>query len=187
MQYWNHMSDAASIELPEWARVGPRRLGHIARVTELISVWAGEMGLPANERESWHDAAVLHDCMRDASIEELRALVPDASIPDPLLHGPAAAVLLARYGETRTDVLEAVRWHTVGCRAWHSTGRALYMADFLEPGRPFARADRAYLAARVPTDFAGTLRQVVRQRIEWILREGHELPSQTVAFWNEVR
>ena len=181
------MSDVASIELPEWARVGPRRLEHIRRVTELTDSWASEMQLPPDERDDWHDAALLHDCLRDAPIEELRELVSDPAIPDPLLHGPAAAVALARHGETRAGVLQAIRWHTLGCGAWDRTGRALYMADYLEPGRPFCRADRAYLAARVPTDFDGTLRQVVRQRIEWTLREGYELHPQTVALWNAVR
>ena len=181
------MSDAASIELPQWAKVGPKRLAHIYRVTDLIVRWAEEMALPSEELDCWHDAAFYHDCLRDAPAEELREIVGDPTIPDPLLHGPAAAVVLARAGESRTEVLDAVRWHTVGCCAWGRTGRALYMADYLEPGRPFCRADRAFLAARVPTDFDGSLRQVVRQRIEWTLHEGYELPSQTVMLWNELQ
>ncbi|HET7622863.1 MAG TPA: HD domain-containing protein [Gemmatimonadaceae bacterium] len=177
----------ASIELPAWAKVGPRRLAHICRVTALIVQWAEEMRIPSEERECWHDAALFHDCLRDAPIEELREIVHDPSIPDPLLHGPAAAIVLTRDGEKRADLLEAVRWHTVGCRAWGACGRALYMADYLEPGRPFGRVDRDYLAARVPTDFDGTLRQVVRERLEWMLREGFELPAETTEFWNSLR
>jgi 2-amino-4-hydroxy-6-hydroxymethyldihydropteridine diphosphokinase len=181
------MSDVASIELPTWARVSPRREAHIRRVLALLERWADEMCVEQSERHAWSDAALYHDALRDAPAAELRALVADPGIPDALLHGPAAAELLAREGETRTDVLEAIRWHTVGCTGWGRTGRALYMADYLEPGRPFCRADRAFLAARVPTDFHGTLRQVVRERIEWMLREGHALPTQTVDFWNGAR
>lgn len=181
------MSDVASIELPAWAKVSPKRLAHIHRVTALIVEWAEEMRISTEERESWHDAALYHDCLRDAPVEELREIVGDPTIPDPLLHGPAAAVVMAREGETRADVLEAVRWHTVGCRSWSRTGRALYMADYLEPGRPFGRIDRAYLAARVPTDFEGTLRQVVRERLGWMLREGYELPFETVELWNDLQ
>ncbi len=181
------MSDVASIELPSWAQVSPRREAHIRRVTALISSWAEQMHIAANERDAWHDAALYHDCLRDAPTESLRELVGDPTIPDPLLHGPAAAVVLAREGETRADVLEAVRWHTVGCGRWARTGRALYMADYLEPGRIFGRVDRAYLADRVPTDFAGTLRQVVRERLEWMLREGFEIPKETVALWNALQ
>lgn len=181
------MSDVASIELPVWAKVTPRRFAHISRVTALIESWADEMRIAADERECWRDAALYHDALRDAPAEELREIVDDHTIPDELLHGPAAAVVLARAGETRTDVLEAVRWHTVGCRRWQRCGRALYMADYLEPGRPFGAADRAYLASRVPADFDATLRQVVRERLAWMLREGYELPPETVGLWNELQ
>jgi HD superfamily phosphohydrolase YqeK len=61
------------------------------------------------------------------------------------------------------------------------------MADYLEPGRKFSRADRAYLAAQVPRDFDATFRQVVRARLEWSLREGMQLYPQTVQLWNEAR
>jgi 2-amino-4-hydroxy-6-hydroxymethyldihydropteridine diphosphokinase len=83
-------------------------------------------------------------------------------------------------------VLEAIRWHTVGNGAWSRTGRALYMADFLEPGRSFARADRAFLASHLVHDFDGVFRQVVRQRLEWSLREGNQLYPETVSLWNDV-
>jgi 2-amino-4-hydroxy-6-hydroxymethyldihydropteridine diphosphokinase len=180
------MSDADSIELPRWARVTEKRRAHIARVTALLDRWASELRIAPDEARAWHDAGLLHDALRDATEEELRALVPGGALPARILHGPAAAEQLAREGETRTDVLEAVRWHTVGNGAWARTGRALYMADFLEPGRTFARADRAFLAAHLPHDFDGVFRQVVRQRLEWSLREGNRLYPETVSLWNDV-
>src|SRR3712207_8721147 len=63
--------------------------------------------------------------------------------PYTTLFRSAAAARLVAAGESRQDVLEAVRHHTVGCAAWGRVGRALYMADFLEPGREFGRGDRA--------------------------------------------
>jgi hypothetical protein len=60
----------------------------------------------------------------------------------------------------------------MGSAGWDRVGRALYMADFLEPGRNFMRADRAFLAEHLPHDFDGVFRQVVRMRLEWTLREG---------------
>jgi 2-amino-4-hydroxy-6-hydroxymethyldihydropteridine diphosphokinase len=90
-------------------------------------------------------------------------------------------------GETRADLLDAVRYHTVGHGGWNRVGKALYMADYLEPGRKFSRADRAYLAAQVPDDFDGTFRQVIRARLEWSLREGMQLYPETVSLWNAVR
>ncbi len=104
-----------------------------------------------------------------------------------MLHGPAAAARLRADGETRTELLDAIRLHTVGSHNWKRAGRALYMADFLEPGRKFSRADRAYLAAQVPHDFDASFRQVVRARIEWTLREGNVLYPETVLLWNSLQ
>lgn len=186
------MSDAASIErarlaLPAWAQVTDKRLAHIARVTALLERWAAEMSLPPEERAAWRDAGLWHDALRDAPDAELRALVPDERYPAQMLHGPAAAIRLERDGESRGDVLDAVRWHTIGAPDWPRAGVALYMADFLEPGRSFARRDRAFIAAHVPRDFDGAFRQVVRMRLTWSLTEGNMLYPETVALWNHIR
>lgn len=181
------MSDAASIDLPAWARVGERRRAHIARVTALLSQWAEALELDPEESAAWRDAGRLHDALRDAPEDELRATVRDAEMPPGVLHGPAAALVLAREGERRATLLEAVRWHTVGNPGWDRVGRALYMADYLEPGRPFAQAERAFLARHVPLDFDGVFRQVVRHRLEWTLREGKALFPEAVGLWNAVR
>jgi HD superfamily phosphohydrolase YqeK len=184
------MSVAGSTEgldLPSWACVSETRRAHIARVAALLERWAAELRLSEGEARAWRDAGRWHDALRDAPEGELRALTGDLALPTNLLHGPAAAARLATAGERRADVLDAVRWHTVGSSAWARCGRALYMADFLDPGRSFARADRAFLAAHVAGDFDGVFRQVVRQRIEWSLREGKGLFPETVALWNAVR
>jgi 2-amino-4-hydroxy-6-hydroxymethyldihydropteridine diphosphokinase len=104
-----------------------------------------------------------------------------------MLHGPAAAEKLVLEGERRANVLDAIRYHTVGSPAWDSTGQALYMADFLEPGRSFSREDRAFLSAQVPHDFVGVFRQVVRMRLVYALNEGHSLFPETVQLWNSIR
>ena len=142
------MSAADSIELPPWAVVSEKRRAHIARVTALLTRWAEAMRLTAAEREAWRDAGRWHDALRDASEAELRAMTGDPPMPAALLHGPATATRLAIEGETREDVLDAIRWHTTGRPDWARTGRALYMADFLEPGRRFD-VERRARAARV--------------------------------------
>ncbi len=175
------------VTLPNWAQVGEPRRAHIERVTALLDAWADALSVPPEEARAWHDAGQWHDALRDAPDDELRALTGVSTGPAKLLHGPAAALLLARGGESRPDVLAAVRHHTIGWGEWERTGRALYMADFLEPGRRFGRADRAFLAGLVPRDFDGVFRQVVRARIEWALREGHPVFEQTIGLWNRLQ
>jgi 2-amino-4-hydroxy-6-hydroxymethyldihydropteridine diphosphokinase len=178
---------ATELALPAWARASPARRAHIGRVTTLLLEWADAMHLGEAERASWRDAGLWHDALRDAPHEELRALLGDTTTPAPLLHGPAAARRCTMDGEQRTDVLLAVAHHTVGCASWERTGRALYLADYLEPGRPIARRRRAVLARRVPADFESVFRDVVRERLEWMLHEGVEIAPETVTLWNSLQ
>jgi HD superfamily phosphohydrolase YqeK len=180
---------AAPPQLPAWVQVGEKRRAHIARVTALLDRWALAMSLTSIEAQAWHDAGRWHDALRDAPEADLREMVrgtPFTVAPAGVLHGPAAAARLEREGESRAGVLLAIRWHTVGNAAWDHTGRALFMADFLEPGRGFMRQDRAFLASLLPRDFDGVFRQVVRMRLEWTLREGKPLFPESAVLWNSV-
>ncbi len=176
-----------TVDLPPWAQVGEKRRAHIARVTHLLDHWAVKLKLDAAEAQAWHDVGRFHDALRDAPEAELRRLAAGHELPLDVLHGPAAAAHLVALGERRTGVLDAVRWHTVGYADWDRAGRALYMADFLEPGRGFMKADRAFLAEHLPHDFDGVFRAVVKMRLEWTLREGKALFPEAVGLWNSVR
>lgn len=181
------VTEPEAVELPTWAIVGPKRRAHIARVTAVLDQWAAAMELPAVEALAWHDAGRLHDALRDADEPTLRAIVGGAALPFAVLHGPAAAIRLEAEGERRADVLEAVRCHTLGSATWARTGRALFMADFLEPGRKFMASERAFVASRVIHDFDGAFRQVVRMRLDLTLREGGTIFPETAALWNSIQ
>jgi HD superfamily phosphohydrolase YqeK len=150
--------------MPPWAVVSPRRAEHVTRVVAVLEGWAMAMGVDGAERERWARAGWLHDALRDAPEADMRELLPGNTDPLPLLHGPAAAVRASREGERDAQVLEAVRWHTVGNVEWGQVGRVLYAADFLEPGRPFSREERGALARRFPDDPERVLREVVMLR-----------------------
>ena len=177
----------AELELPVWGVASAKRRAHIARVTELVLSWADALGADRATRDAWRDAARWHDALRDAGEQALRAIVPHLDWPASLLHGPAAAAKLAEDGERRTSVLDAIFWHTVGNAKWDRTGRVLYMADYLEPGRQFERKERARLAANVAIDFDGTFRDVVRLRVRAKVEEGEALRAETAALWESVR
>jgi predicted HD superfamily hydrolase involved in NAD metabolism len=177
----------ADVVFPAWAEISDKRRKHITRVIEMLMRWADELRIDAAEREAWYLAGLLHDALRDAPEEQLRAMAKDSERDAELLHGPAVANLLAERGEASPSALNAIRYHTVGSPDWDRTGKALYMADFLDPGRGFSRRDRAFLATQVPHDFDGVFRQVLRARLEYALREGYTLFPETVALWNAVR
>jgi 2-amino-4-hydroxy-6-hydroxymethyldihydropteridine diphosphokinase len=160
--------------LPSWAVVTPERRAHIERVVALLDEWATGMAIPPAERARWQRAAWLHDALRDA---------PAAGEMD---HGPRCADRLIHEGERDQGVLDAVRYHSLGYAGWDDVGRMLYLADHLEPGRPHDRETRAALCARVPGARDAVLQEVARRRIEWLLRSGWPLPSETAAFWNAL-
>src|SRR5690606_30619018 len=184
----------ASIELasrgilPDWAVATAGRRAHMARVAELMDEWAGHLGLPAAERVRWRAAAWLHDALRDADPEGLRETLPERyrQLPDPVLHGPAVAVRLEAEGVDDPALLAAVAWHTLGSATLDRMGRALYLADFLEPGRSFAPVWRAALSARMPEAMDAILREVAAARLEHAVRAGRPLHPETVGFWNAL-
>lgn len=128
----------------------------------------------------------LHDALRDAVPEELAKWVPGMAGPPELQHGPASAARARAHGEADRGVLDAVRYHSLGLAEWDMVGRILYCADFLEPGRTFDKERRAELAARLPQDPSGVLREVAQSRITHIVKSGWPLLDPTIRFWNSL-
>ena len=172
--------------LPAWAVASPERVAHIERVGRLAADWAGRMGAAGAERERWLRAVWLHDALRDATNAELARWAPDAPGPRSLRHGPASAARAEADGETDRGVLDAVRFHSVGYAGWDMVGRVLYCADYLEPGRSFAREWRAELAGRFADDPAGVLLEVAQERVGHLVRSRWPLIEPTVGFWNSL-
>jgi 2-amino-4-hydroxy-6-hydroxymethyldihydropteridine diphosphokinase len=154
----------------------------MGRVAALMRQWAGSLGLCPDDVARWAAAAWLHDSLRDADPDELRPLVPEElrELKGKLLHGPAAAERLA--GHADLELREAVRWHTLGSPRWGLLGRALYLADFLEPGRTFAPEWTESLRRRMPEEMDAVLREVVRSRVAHVSASGATLHPETRAF-----
>lgn len=182
------LNAAAEGELPDWSRAGEARRGHVARVSELMGRWADELGLGAHERGRWRAAGLLHDALRDADPELLRMVVPEemGTLPAKLLHGPAAAERLRREGVDDDLFLRAIAYHTLGHPSFDRLGRALYLADYLEPGRESMPEDTDDLRSRCPEGMDDVIREVASRRIGRLLDMKKALRTETVAFWNGV-
>jgi HD superfamily phosphohydrolase YqeK len=175
---------AAAGRLPEWARVSPRRRPHLESVSELLLRWSHTLALDDVDRARWAAAGWLHDALRDAPPEEL--IGEAAGYPRKVRHGPAAAALLRRDGVEDEELLEAVTFHSLGCGGLRRLGRYLFLADYLEPKRPYAPQENAVLRARLPEDERGVLRIVCARRIVERLVRDKSLRPETVDFWNEL-
>jgi len=158
----------------------------MGRVATLMGEWAGALGLPERERAEWVALGYLHDALRDAPESGLRDEVPEhfRDLPGPLLHGPAAAERLA--GVVSPALLAAIRYHTVGHPSLDRAGKALYLADFLEPGRDFELDWRESLLRRMPGDLDEVLVEVVAARIRHLLDGRKPIRAETAAFWSAL-
>jgi HD superfamily phosphohydrolase YqeK len=182
------MSSSVHNKLPAWAVTRADRRDHIERVAALIADWADGAQVSATEKTRWLQAAYWHDALRDARPAELRGVVPAefADWPDLLLHGPAAAARLRTEGFQDEGILSAVTYHTIGHPDLDAAGRALFLADFLEPGRNFDPIGRAAWRARMPHDLDNVLREVLAARIQHMIASHRPMRSETLAFWNQV-
>ena len=182
------LEEAAAGRLPDWSTVSPRRFDHMRRVADLLGAWADALGLPADECTRWRAAGILHDALRETAPDELRPHVPPQlrSLAGKLLHGPAAAERLREEGVDDESFLRAVAYHTLGHPELDELGRALFIADYIEPGRRYDPAQLATLRARMPHARDDVLLDVLRARVGRLLREGRPMRPETVAFWNVV-
>ena len=102
------------------------------------------------------------------------------------MYGPAAAARLRGEGFSDEGVLTAITYHTVGHPSLDRAGRALYLADFLEPGRNFDPIGRATWRARMPYDLDNVLCEVLAARIQHMIASHRPMRSETLAFWNQI-
>ncbi|SRR6056297_352541 len=118
----------------------PRFL-HSVRTAEMTVDLCEKYGLSQDEG---YIAGIAHDMAREISKAQVIEIAKKDGLPlleeeiarPVLLHGRAAAVLLhTMWGENRSSVLNAIRWHTQGHPQMGDLGMAVYLSDYLEAGR----------------------------------------------------
>lgn len=182
------LAAAAEGRLPNWAEASRKRRKHVARVSALMGTWAERAAVSDLDRVRWRAAGLLHDALRDADHDELRPLVSEElrDSPGTMLHGPAAAARLREEGVVDESLLLAIAWHTLGHPDFDTLGKALYLADYTEPGRKYESSKLAAKRDRVPAEMDAVLRDVANDRIRRSIKKGRPLLAPTVGFWNAL-
>jgi 2-amino-4-hydroxy-6-hydroxymethyldihydropteridine diphosphokinase len=177
---------AATGVLPDWAVARKKRRAHMARVADLLREWGEIRGDDPRDVERWTAVGYLHDVLRDADPGELRGALstPLDQLPDEVIHGPAAADRLRLAGVTDEPLLTAIAFHSLGSPDFDDIGKALYVADFLEPGRKIQPKWRARLRTEMPGGLDAVARAVVRKRIQFLVKKWRPVPLETLGLWN---
>ena len=81
-------------------------------------------------------AGLLHDCAKEYSEEQLRAMCKDYQGSDKTLHAVCAPIVARnKYGIEDTEILSSIRWHTTGKANMALLDKIIFVADFIEPCR----------------------------------------------------
>jgi len=102
-------------------------------------------------------AALLHDIAKDFSEEELIKMASESDwkidkyeklLPS-LLHAPVGADIARRkFNISDHDILEAIRYHTVGSPDMGKLALIIFVADIIEPERKFPGVEKLRLKAQ---------------------------------------
>ena len=134
------------LRLAAEARLSAPRLAHTLGVEAEALRLAAHHGLSEEETAHLRAAALLHDITKELSpedhlklCEKWDILLDCETVSCPaVLHQFTGAAVAAREFALPEAVCAAIRTHTTGGWEMDAIARILYLADLLEPGRPFA-------------------------------------------------
>ena len=128
-------------------RLGEKRYKHTLYVLEAASKLAKNLNLNQKKVKT---AALLHDIAKSKNGEELKLILKDSrwtvdqmeAAIVPILHAPAGAVIAEKeFGVEDPEVLEAIRYHTLGHPEMGKIAQVIYAADFISEDRQFSTLD----------------------------------------------
>ncbi len=123
-------------------------------------------------------AALLHDCAKSMSYDELICNVEKYKIPvdrlelktEALLHAPVGKKLASvLFGITDSQILNAIRYHTTAASAMSAIAKIIYVSDFIELGRDHKEAADARKAAEKDIDKAMLF--ILRKKIPYLVKK----------------
>ncbi|AOT72774.1 bis(5'-nucleosyl)-tetraphosphatase (symmetrical) YqeK [Geosporobacter ferrireducens] len=132
-------------------------------------------------------AALIHDCAKDLSIEQLlkHAAQFDIIIDDltkfhpELLHGAVGAALAkSLFSIHDEEIIDAVRYHTTGRSNMTMLDKIIYLADFIEPSRNFDGVDQLRAMASSNLDRATLM--ALEHTIYYVIKKSKLLHVDTI-------
>lgn len=145
------------------------------------------------DREKAIIAGLLHDCAKRMSFEESLEYCNKHNVElddwtmrcPPVLHAPVGAVVAEyEYGISDSEILDAIRFHTVARQDMTLLDKIIYVADMTEPNRDFNGVSELRELSRKDIDSA--YREAIFQSFKFNLEKGSIIHPNTVYAWNEI-
>lgn len=122
-------------------------------------------------------AALLHDIVKEQNLEVLNELCSHGKFKElkgfqdsnEILHGFAAAEFAKeRYGIKDDEILNGIRYHTIGRKNMDLFQKIIYLADAIEPGREYGAVEKIRELAFSDIDEA--LLYEINRKIEYLIK-----------------
>ncbi len=136
-------------------------------------------------------AGLLHDICKELPAEEQRSLVIESGFTvcreeletRSLLHGIAGAYFIKKeYGVADIDILNAVRFHTVGRAGMSRLEEIVYLGDLVSAERDYKDVDK--MRKLVYTDLNEAMLYALAFSIRSVLKKGGLIPPCTIEAYN---
>ena len=164
-----------------------RRYRHVLRVEETALYLAEKHEV---NKEKVSIAALAHDYAKERPDEEMRDLIISENLELDMLqfgsniwHGPVGAVLMKNeYQLEDEEILEAIKFHTIGSPTMRAVARIIYVADYIEPKRSHKGVDKARKLAEKDLDEA--VSYITKQTLKHLVRGKNKIYPKAVETYN---
>lgn len=137
-------------------------------------------------------AALLHDCAKELSLEEMIELIGIDNIKEftnivnkNILHGYAGAEFCKKYLDIHDEeILSAIKYHTVGKENMNDIEKVVYISDAIEMGRNYDIVEKLRELAYISLDEC--ILEELNYKIKNLIDRKEKIHENTIKFRNEL-
>ena len=164
--------------------LSPKRFNHSVNVADLAEDLAKHYGLDSEKAKI---AGLLHDICKEMPIEENEKLVSESDksrICSPkILHGfSGSEYIKSKLGITDKEILNAVKYHTVGRKNMTNFEKIISISDYTSPERKWGDVSATRKLAYEDLDLA--LLKKFSTEIISCIHKGYQIAPDTVEAYN---
>mgnify|MGYP006361260177 FL=1 len=190
LRYSNNYTTLTRNELIQavQSQMSQKRFQHVLGVEQTAVELAEKYGA-SNEAASI--AALTHDYAKERSDKEMQELIYREQFDLELLeygsniwHGPLGAFLVEQeLGISDSDILNAIKYHTIGAPEMTILEQVIYVADYIEPGRNFPSVEKARKIAA--ENLQAAVQYETKQTLQHLIGKNRKIYPKTIATYNK--
>lgn len=141
------------------------------------------------DKDKAYLAGLVHDCAKSIPYSEavnMGCELDRETLACPgVVHAPVGAYVAEyEYGITDTEILDAIRYHTVARENMTLLDKIIYLADITEPYRDFDGVEKLRQLCNEDIDLAFC--EALRRSVVFNIEKGNIIHPNTLYAWNEM-